>query len=211
MTVSQKTFSFFLSPSNEKSAFWRSPSLLLFRPEMFSSLFHSKSRSRQSPGELSFFQALECRKNSCWFHTFNKKKERLRGQGRKRYGLFVTLWHHLKLTPTYEFALGIIRICITVWNTSGKKNSRRQEGDLSLWLWLIQARGSTLRIVSHIVFTTAKPSHNNAWQNWWITITSRPSTDQISSLAQKKYLPNVFGQIQMFRILMYEYIKYYGV
>lgn len=75
-----------LSPSNQNSAFWR---FLPYCSLGLFSLLHSKSRSRQSPGELSFFQPLECLKTSCWFHMLKKKKRK----GRGRMGMaWLCLW-----------------------------------------------------------------------------------------------------------------------
>lgn len=155
-----------LPPSNEKSAFWRFLPCCSFGLAMFFSLLHSESRSRQSPGELSFFQPLECLKTSCWFHTLKKKKkmEGDEGGGVDGMALFVTVWHRPRWTP-------VLRVMAPIdWETMSytsrycvkcccRKHGGRREGDLSLWLWLIQARGSTVglqtRLCCHAQFIYA--------------------------------------------------------
>ena len=98
-----------------------------------------------------------------------KKKKKLQ-KGRGRMGIaWLCLWlsgihSNGLLGVMVSDWLGDDVIHITVWNSATKKHSGRQEGDLSLWLWLIQARGSTLglqtRLCCHTRFIFAAVTHN---------------------------------------------------
>lgn len=67
--------------------------------------------------------------------------------------LFVTFLASAQMDSSKELWLGLIRrrchphYCVKY---CCKKHSGRQEGDLSLWLWLIQARGSTLGLQTRV-------------------------------------------------------------
>lgn len=116
-----------LSPSNQNSAFWR---FLPYCSLGLFSLLHSKSRSRQSPGELSFFQPLECLKTSCWFHMLKKKKKKRSREDGNGMALFVTFWHPLKWTVRSYGSdwLGDDVIHITVWNSATKNTVGDRKG-----------------------------------------------------------------------------------
>ena len=80
---------FFLSPHLMRNLHFEGFSLVALWPAVFFSLLHSKPRSRQSPGDLSFFQPLECLKKLL---VISHVKEHDRGEsgGKPWRGLFGT-------------------------------------------------------------------------------------------------------------------------
>lgn len=140
----QKTQAFFLlvlSPSNEKSAFWR------FLPCCSFGLLCFSLASKQNL-DPDNHQA-SCHSFSLW----NVWKPPADFTRKKWHGFVCDFLASAQMDSSKELWLGLIRrrchphYCVKY---CCKKHSGRQEGDLSLWLWLIQARGSTLGLQTRV-------------------------------------------------------------
>lgn len=207
------------------------PPLLLFWPAMFFSLLHSKSRSRQSPGELSFFQPLECLKPFCWFHTFKKNNKKMTKKWVCVCVGGLLSWHFgIDSNGVKSYGsdwLGDYVIHITVWNTTTKNTVGDRKGTYRFdfgWFRPEQHYGTAYGAVPphtiHLHFSGCccdiqhKPRKNRVHTSqinaWWKTLISRHFMFEClcwQKFNTIKYLPNisVCGQIQVFCIWLDTY------